>query len=263
MTDNRQQRLVVRVGRNSLSFSTTNGSEGIYEPYPMNASISVAANLREALRTVALLGAPYGQVLVMVDTPVLMVPALLFVEEEADTLYRHTFTVEEQTVVMHTVLPDLNAVALFPVLKDLRGVITDHFRQVTFSAAVTPVWRHLYRRSFTGQRQKLYAYFHDQRMEVFAYAQGRFKFCNSFVAQNADDALFYLLSVWKQLAMAAEHDELFFVGDFAERDALMERVQMFVKRVFLINPSGEFNRAAVTQIAGIPYDLITLYMKGR
>jgi hypothetical protein len=53
------------------------------------------------------------------------------------------------------------------------------------------------------------------------------------------------------------------VGDIVEREKLIEEAQRFIKRVFYINPSGEFNRAAVTQINGMPYDLMTLFVKGR
>ena len=68
---NSTRRLVIRISRNSLSFSTTDGAQVIYEPYALKSSISMAANLREALRTVPMLSERYGRVLVMVDSPVL------------------------------------------------------------------------------------------------------------------------------------------------------------------------------------------------
>ena len=261
--DNKQKRLVIRVSRSSLSFSMTTDSDITYEPYALNSSISMAANLREALRTVPMLSEHFERVLVMVDSLTLMVPADLFVESERDQMYHHAFTGQEQQIVMHTVLPDLNAVVLFSVQKDLRTVIEDNFSDVRYTAAVAPVWRHLHQRSYTGQHQKLFGYFHDRQLEVFSFAQNRFKFCNAFTVNNPNDALYYLLAVWKQLSMEAEHDELHLVGDIAERDQLLEEAQRFVKRVFYINPAGEFNRAPVSQIKGMPYDLMTLYIKGR
>ena len=63
-----------------------------YEPYALNSSISIAANMREALRTVEMLRQPYHRVLVMVDAPVLMVPAEEFDESAVDEQYRHAFT---------------------------------------------------------------------------------------------------------------------------------------------------------------------------
>ena len=263
MMDNKQKRLIIRISKGRLSFATADGSDVLYEDYALNSSISMAANLREALRTVPLLEESFERVLVMVDTYTLMVPANLFVEEESETLYHHAFTDVEQQLVMHTVLPDLNAVVLFAVQKDLRSVIANNFGDVRYTAAEAPVWRHLHQRSYTGQHQKLYGYFHDRRMEVFSYAQNRFKFCNSYAVNNPNDALYYLLAIWKQLTMDAEHDELHLVGDVNERDQLLEEAQKFVKRVFYINPSGEFNRAPVTQIKGMPYDMMVLFVKGR
>ncbi|SFW26835.1 Protein of unknown function [Prevotellaceae bacterium HUN156] len=261
--DNKQKRLVIRVSRSSLSFSVATDSDIVFEPYALNSSISMTANMREALRTTALLNEHFERVLVMVDSLTLMVPANLFSEEERDQMYHHAFTGQEQQVVMHTVLPDLNAVVLFSIQKDLRNVLNDNYNDVRYTAAIAPVWRHLHQRSYTGQHQKLYGYFHDRKMEVFSFAQNRFLFCNAFSVNNPNDALYYLLGVWKQLALSAEHDELHLVGDIMEREKLIEEAQRFIKRVFYINPSGEFNRAAVTQINGMPYDLMTLFVKGR
>lgn len=253
-----KQRVVVRISSDSLSFSTIVDGEVVFEAYPLNASISMAANLREAVK---------GKVqpangLVVIDSPIMMIPVDLFLEGQKEELYLHTFTKQEQQAIMHYVLPDLNCVAVFSVRKDVLTVLRDTFTELTFMPAIAPVWRHLHQRSYTGQHQKLYAYFHERRVEVFAFAQNRFKFCNSFAANNPNDALYYMLAVWKQLAMAPDHDELYLVGDMPEQEVLLEETKKFVKRVFYINPSGEFNRAPVTQIEGMPYDLMVLFVKG-
>jgi len=266
MTDNTRittlRRLVIRVSRQSLSFSTTDGNDVVYESYPLNSSISIAANMREALRNVSLLSLSFGQVVMMVDTPVLMVPSDLFEESAMEESYYHAFTPEGQQVVTHTVLPDLNSVAVFAYPKDLRTVVTDTFSNVHVIAALSPLWRHLNQRSYTGPHRKMYAYFHEKRVDVFSFAQNRFKFCNSFAVTNAADALYYILSVWKQLGLSPEHEEMYLSGSFSEMDILKNQLETFIKRVFFINPQGEFNRAHVTQIEGIPYDLVVLYVKG-
>ena len=257
-----QRRLVIRIGQGSLSFVTANADGVTYEPYAMNSSISMAANLREALRSVPLLSESFDRTLVMIDSPVLIVPLDTFAEGQKTQLYQHAFSDLEHQVVMHAVLPDLNSVAVFSVHRDLRTVIGDTFSAVRYIPVVAPVWHHLHQRSYTGQHQKLFAYFHERRLEVFSFAQNRFKFSNSFAVNNPNDALYYLLSVWKQLGMTPERDEMYLVGDAPERDALLEETKKFVKRVFYVNPSGEFNRAPVAQIEGIPYDLVTLFMRG-
>lgn len=260
------QRLVIRISRNSLSFAAVNieGNGQIdFEPYTLNPGISMAANMREAFRTQPMLQTAYDRVLVMIDTPTLMTPIELFHEEEQRTLYLHSYEGHEQDEIAHTVLPDLNCVAIFSVNRDLKLVLDDHFTQPTFIAAIAPVWRYLHQRSYMGGRDKLFAYFHDRHMEVFSYGQNRFKFCNTFEARDAHDALYFLLYTWKQISLQADRDEMHLVGDIYEQEWLTGELQKYIKRVYTINPSGDFNRSAVTQIEGMPYDLMTLFVKGR
>ncbi|MBR2230112.1 MAG: DUF3822 family protein [Prevotella sp.] len=257
------QRLIIRVTHNSLSFSTLVGGQVEYERYPLKNSISIAANMREALQTVNMLQRQYERVVVLVDSPMMMIPTEMFNEDEVEMLYRYTFTGQNQMAVFHSVVPELNVVAVFSLSKDLRTVLTDRFEQsLRMEPATSAIWLHMYQKSFTGPRQKLYGYFHDRSLEVFAFAQGRFKFYNSYaVSSNPNDALFYLLSVWKQLGMAPSEDEMHLSGDIPGREQLTDEARRFIKRVFITNPSGEFNRAPVTQIEGMPYDLMVYYLK--
>ena len=72
--------------------------------------------------------------------------------------------------------------------------------------------------------------------------------------------MYFLLSVWKQLGLNPQSDELHLGGMMPEKEQLKERLLEFVKRVFVGNPSGEFNRAPVTQIEGMPYDMMLMYL---
>ena len=244
-----------------MLFATTNGREVTFERYPLKSGISLAANMREALQQSPMLQEDYQRAYVMVDTPVLTVPVDLFDQKDSEALYRHTFTLQGQQTVVQAVLPELNAVAGFPIQKDLLQVITEHFGKVTVIPVAATVWRHTHQKSFTGPRAKLYAYFLDRRMEVFCFTQNRFKFTNSFAVNNANDAVYYMLSVWKQLGMAPEEDELHLSGTLPDKEALTALIRQFIKRVFVNNPSGEFNRSAVTQIEGMPYDMMLHYLK--
>mgnify|MGYP002623364757 FL=1 len=261
-----KQRLIIRFSHGSLIFASVS-SEGegeiMFKPYVLNSGISMAANLREAFRSEPILQNTYEHVLIMVDSPTLMVPLEQFHEEDQQTLYQHAYQGHEKDDVVNTVLVDLNCVAVFSINRDMKMVIEDHFSQYTFIAAVAPVWRYLHQRSYMGVRGKLYAYFHDRHMEVFSYGQNRFKFCNSFEARDPHDALYYLLYTWKQIGLQAERDEIHIVGAIPDSQWLTDELKKYIKRVYLINPAGDFNRSAVTQIDGMPYDLMTLFIKGR
>lgn len=273
-----KQRLTIRIGNRTMSFSAidvtapaaviatledTTAPVIRYEPYVVKSGVSMAANLREALRQAELPQLPIGKVRVMMDTPVLMVPVELFEEDKAEVMYRHSFMESEQDLVLFNVLPDLNAVAVFSMNKDLKLVVDDNFPNANIIAAISPVWRHLHQRSFTGVRQKLYGYFHEGRVDVCCFQQHRFKFCNQYSVKHGHDAAYFLLYVWNQLALNPDHDELHIVGDLPDGEWLLEELRKYVTKVYVINPQVDFSEAPASLIKGMPYDLMTLYVKGR
>lgn len=257
-------RLVIRVGRHTLSFSALapgSASGIVFEPYTVRSGISMAANLREAFREIDLQAGGWQRAMVMVDSPVLMVPIDEYKDSLKDVYYHHSITGRSGESVMHAVLPSLNAVAVYSMNKDLKLVVDDHFTDVRFTHVCTPVWEHLYRRSFTGVRQKLYAYFHDKKLDVFSFQQNRFRFTNSFDTSLVPDAVYFMLNVWKQLAFDNRRDELHLAGELPSRDELVQELRQFIQNVYVINPKAEFNRAPITEIKGLPYDLMTYFLK--
>ena len=67
---------MIRVGHGSLAFAYRNGDGAGFSfvPYAINGGISMAANLREALRDDTLRLAKWRKVQVLLDSPVVMVP---------------------------------------------------------------------------------------------------------------------------------------------------------------------------------------------
>jgi len=262
--NNQVRRLTIRVGRGSLAMLEQQAnSDIIYEPYVVKSGVSMAANLREAFKSSDLLLQAPPRVRVLIDSDVLMVPVELFEELHMEELHNHAFPRNEQDAIYYNVLPDLNAVAVFSMNKDLRLVLDDHFRDVRLISAIQPIWRYLHHRSFTGNRPKLYAYFHERRLELFAFRKNRFRFCNSFDASRTKDALFFILYVWKQLQLDAEFDELHLVGDIPDEDTMLQELGNFLQKVYVINPLADFGRHPVLDISGVPYDLQVLVVKGR
>ena len=262
----KRPRLVIRIGHKTMSFSVADAAaekQIHYEPYTVRSGISMAANLREAFKGSELLAKGYDRVMVMIDAPVLLVPIEEFNQDTADVLYHHAFTGRENEVVLHNVLPSLNAVVVFSMNKDLKLVIDDHFSDAKFMVASTSVWNHLHQRSFTGNRRKLYACFHDKRLDVVSFDKNRFKFCNTYDVDKYMDAVYFMLYVWKQLALDSQRDELHLAGAIIDRELLTTELRKYVQNVYVINPTADFNRAPITQIKGLPYDVMTYFVKGR
>lgn len=269
MINQRISRIVIRIGQQHLSFSaidTTQPEPSItYQPHIIKSGMSLPANLREALNDAALQQMGIWKATILVDTPVLLVPIEQFEESTMEAMFCHAFPNKQQLSIHHNVLPELNVVAVFSISKDLNTVLSDNFTSLQIMPVTVPLWRYLHRRSFTGNHNKLYAYLHDHKLDIFSFHQNRFKFCNQFTTRQLQDAVYFLLYVWKQMRMSQENDELHLVGDHSgdELQQLADELKQYLKKVYVINPSAEFNRAHITKVKGLPFDLMTLFMKGR
>lgn len=267
-TDNnisdKKLRLTIRFSRNNMAFTVGDPQENgmlVYEPYEMNMGISVAANLREAFKVSELLQSGYKRLLAEIDTPVMLMPIDDFGTQDIETLYHHTYHRQGNEEILSSILPDLNAIAVFAINKDLKLVIDDHFKDIRIQPLMQSVWTHLYRRSYAGPRRKLYAYFHEKRMEVFSFQQNRFRFSNSYEATNEHDALYYLLYIWKLTGMDIEKDELYIVGDIPYQDWLIEKVKQHLKYCRVINQEVYFNNSQLAKRTDIPYDMKAIYLE--
>lgn len=261
--NSQMMRPVIRVGRNTLSFTHVEKDGSVnYAPYTVKSGVSMAANLRTAFRSDISLPGDTKRILLMINSPVVLVPLDEYMDAEnydTEVIYSQTFPGHDNDIKVANVLPDLNAVAIFAVNKDLALVLTDHFADVKIRNVMEPVWAHLYRRSIlVNQRRKLYACFHDQKMDVFSFQQHRFRFSNSFDAAHAHDALYFLLYAWKQLAFSEEDDELHIVGSTPHQEWLLNKLRQYLKKAYIINPSADLNRSAASQVINMEYDLMLL-----
>ena len=258
-----QARLTIRVSNNTLSFSVVDREsehQVIYEPYTVKSGVSMAANLRQAFKESDLLQRGYTKVRVYIDTPLLIIPVEEFHEEDIETFYQHAFTGHDSDAILYRVQPNLNVVAVFSINKDLKMVVEDNFKNVRFTPILQPVWNYLHQRSFTGVHRKLYAYFHEKKVDIFSFEKNRFKFFNSFEAPHSKDALYFILYVWKQMGLDQQQDELNLIGAVPDKEWMLYNIKLYIRKAFHLNPGAEFNRAPITEIKGIPFDLLALYL---
>jgi len=268
MEEIRNRKLIIRIGKNTLSFTIPDPADKehplSYEPYVVKGGISMAANLREAFKTASLTGIPTTRVQVLLDTPSMLVPIEQFEEQDINELYGYTFAeTQEPRKILFNVLPDLKSVCIFPINKDLYGVINDRYEDAQYIHVMAPIWRHFHQRSFTGHFNKLYAYFHNHQLHIFAFQQNRLRFCNTFETSHAHDSLYFLMYVWKQLRMDTAHDELHLIGDIPEQEELIKELELYLRKVYVVNPAADLAQAPASMVKGMPYDLMTLIVKGR
>ncbi len=253
--------LTIRAAQGTLSFLVTDeDGQPTYYPYVVKSEMSMAANLREAFREQPWLQKKYGSTRLLVNSPVVLVPNNDYYQTrdfDVEDMYSSVMTGHEGEEKIVEQLHELETMAIFAVNGDLKLVVTDNCSDVTVSNVMSSVWQHLCRRYFQyGERRRVFAYFHDRQVDICSFEQRRFHFANVFDAQNAHDALYYLLYVWKQLGMDQKNDELFTVGDMPQSDWLGEQLQRYIKHTQTINPTVTLNRSPKASIQGMAFDMM-------
>ena len=261
MDENKSKsRITIRVSDESLSFSMAGPNPGdmpMYKKYDFKRGISAAANLREALKTLDLPNATSA--LLMVDSPIVMMPLDRYYEGCENVIYSNTISGQEGCRIECLQVPRLSVMALFPINSDLKLVVEDYFGKVTIIPSGAPVWDYFHRRNLSAMKNSLYVFIHDNKMDVFSFDRNRFKFFNCFPAGHTANIIYYLMQVWQITGMKVDKDAMYIMGDNDCLGEIKENLNKYIKDVFVVSASADFNRAPATKIERMEYDLMTLY----
>lgn len=257
----RHNSLIIRAGNGTLAFLVPeeDGTKAFYQ-YPVKSGMSIAANLREAFKEQTYLNRPFKKALLMVNTPIVLIPREDYEETEnfdAEAMYSSVLTGHKGEEKIIKELPQFEAMALYAVNRDLKMVVGDNCQMVDVTSVMMPIWEHLYKRYYiNGNKRRMFAYFHDKCLDICCFEQRRIHFANVFDAQHSHDAIYYLLFAWKQLGMRQQEDELFVLGEMPDKEWLAQRLKVYIANVNMISPSASLNRSALSQIEGMPFDMM-------
>ena len=258
--------LSIRISTNGLSFCTyapTEEPHYVYNKYKVRPTISMAANLKDALLNDPMLKDVYQRVNVMVTSPhFTVVPASSFKSEDLQDIYAFNFPKDEAQHLSFNILRRQGLAIIFGLDKNVHQLITDDFPRARFYASASTLAEFFAERSAGGRMLKMYAYIHEREMTMFVFEHGRLLFVNSFQAAHTTDYQYYVLNVWKQLEMDQLNDMLFVVGDNDMARQLTESIGEYIKSVELMSREDDFSAKPTQGNSIIPYDLQTLLVCG-
>ena len=245
--------LIIRISQNSFAFLRQKGDQNKPQSasFVTKSGISISANLREAFQNVPLLQSEYNKAIILADVDILPIPEEEFHEEDIELIFTHSLSGHENETKKFINLPGLHAVVIFSIAKDIITILNDHFADYQIIPVCYPVWIHASQQSNFIGRNRLYAYFHDGKVDVFCISKNRFKFCNTFGATYEHDALYYLLNAFTQLGFKAERDEVVLMGDTPHKKWIINNLKHYVNQVTTPELTSHTSNVEHTN----PYDL--------
>jgi len=259
--------LSIRLCSNGLSFCTYSpGQEEpfTYKAWDVNHTISLAANMKDALMNEPMLKQEYQRVNVLITTPhFTTVPVAAFQKEDIGTVYPFVFPKDKPLHVSYNVLRRSGIAIVFGLDKNIHQLLLDDFPRARFYASASTLIEFFSEKSLFGQGKKMYVYLHEKEMTVYAFEQGRMLFVNTFPVVSVADMQYYALNVWKELGFDQVDDALCIVGDSEPRcTELSEKITYFLQNVSVIERGEDFKDKLTQGNQLIPYDLQTLLICG-
>lgn len=259
LSNTEQCTLSVRLSAEEFSYSIYNpAQEKAYRFFKKDTheNLSMAANVKEAIKENDFLKKAYRKVNVMVVTKKFtLIPFELFEDEQVETILYHSHTRNENEIVLYNILKKANVVVAFAVDKSAHWQILDQFPDAHFYCQASPLTEYLSGRSKQGNNLKMFAYLRKSSVDVMCYDRGKVLLINNFKCSETADIIYYLLYVWKQLDFNQERDELHLMGNSPNKESVANELKQFVRQLFVISPEKEFSLNELSKVEDIPFDL--------
>ena len=225
-----QYTLSIRLSTDGFSFSIFNPlGEGrfSFHEHGVDDSLSLTANLKQAFRETDWLKNPFRRInVLMAGKRFTFIPLEFFEDEQAETVFYHNHSRQDNELVQYNILHKNNIVVLFGMDKSACSLLREQYPDVRFYAQASPLIEYFAAKSRLGNCRKM-------------------AFANTFACKETNDRLYYILCVWKQLGMAQERDELHLTGELYDKEQLLSELKKFIRQVFIMNPAANLDLQAI------------------
>ena len=238
-----QYNLSIRISADGFSFFVTEASSGDLlhrEDYQAQGTESVGQAFRQAIARPTITHQDFSEVRVVVDSDATSVPLAVFRDDTVDSAYQQVFSRADllHNSVETTEITPLEVVELYTIPAEVCRLTLEFFPQATFCNVYAAVMQYV--ANFSQQRmlteQPLFAYVYEDQLFVYSIHAGKLMFANKFPLENGQNALFFLLSVWKELGLDV-HESFCFVGggDETTVSRLAGEVRKYILHVELMD----------------------------
>lgn len=258
---NQTYNLSIRLRADGLSFygyNTALAVPVVMEHYPFAEGKSAAETLEEAIAGSPLLQGGVAPVVYgLVKGPSMQIPLECFRKEEVHALYRLTYAQDKTGKTYYNILPHLEIAQIFTIEPDVERTLCQHFPGIRFyhqhSMMLEKIWM-----MEQQEQPRLYAYFDESEMFIFCYKDQRLQYANTFPADVASNAAYFLLSVWKGLELDVHTTPCFLLGQGSLKDAAAQQLGRFLKDVRNTSATDIFRRSTLARNPQVPLDLLAL-----
>ena len=157
-----QYTLSIRLSTDGFSFSIFNPlGEGrfSFHEHGVDDSLSLTANLKQAFRETDWLKNPFRRInVLMAGKRFTFIPLEFFEDEQAETVFYHNHSRQDNELVQYNILHKNNIVVLFGMDKSACSLLREQYPDVRFYAQASPLIEYFAAKSRLGNCRKMYVH---------------------------------------------------------------------------------------------------------
>jgi len=252
---------VLRVHPAQFSFAvyeTGNEDPFFYYVLPTTRSSDVFSNFKQAFFDNAFFAATFKKTYIInCADKFTFVPDLLY--DDASQLqlmqFNHEHT-DEQLLAQTLQHPEI--VVLHQMPKAIYQFINRSFVNPQFMHHLAPLIYYFQEKSRLSEVFRLVVNLYENDLDLLCFSHGTLILGNHFKVSRVQEALYYVLFVWKQLKMDQSKDLLYCCGTYALRSELLQGLEPFIRNIVPMDP------VIHTAFSGkdIPFELLSLFVCG-
>lgn len=221
--------LSIRFSTDGFYFSVDGTPYYIYKP---NDLLSMTANFKQVLKDAPCLENSFKHVDVTIDSPrFTLMPLDYFEDDQADAIYYHNLTRQDNETVRYNILPDSNIVVLFGIDSALYNMLEDKYHGVSFNAHVSTLIRDAMVAGKARQSKHMCCHVGEHAITLVATEGSSLLSANAYANKSLSDALYYILLSWKHLSFSQTEDELTLTGNADACKALKEQACKYIRNI--------------------------------
>ena len=259
--DPRLWRLALRIDEKRMHvvlFCSVEDNSLIYRESPLDtAAQSTQKAIEEAIYENPLLLSDFARIDCIIETDKFtIIPAEIDNPDIQEKIFNTTFP-SFDGIVIENKLEELNSSILMGLDEELANFLHRTFNNPKIQHCLAPLCIYFNRNSQLGNSGKMYAYLHDNKLNLLTFGDKTIRLANMFAFREPIDAIYYIMACRDMLKLDAQDNELLIAGDNSLRDAITPTLREYLAYVMpVIFPSSMFKAGKDAMKA--PFDLIVL-----
>ncbi len=236
--------LSIQVSLDGFSFSVVNPIDHnllVLHSTPLKISHPkfIARRFSEWIESEQILLKNFREINIIYNTPdFTIIPENYYDYDARKALINQLFSVNEESAIEENQLNDLNALLLFAVPETLKEEVSSHFENFCFLHPVKILIENI---PENENANKLMLYFDEKTFYAVLFENKKLQLANSFTFSHENDAVFYVLSILKQLNISGKSTGVFISGKTESESTLWKELQKYTAKAEALKSKHSVN----------------------